>query len=41
MRTAPVALRYLEDGVALVGAPEACDFTFRFRTVVGSGHKTA
>lgn len=37
LRANPEVCFEVEDGVALVAAEEACDFTFRFRTVVGSG----
>jgi len=37
LRRNPRVCFEVEDGVSLVTAGEACDFTFRFRTVVGNG----
>jgi nitroimidazol reductase NimA-like FMN-containing flavoprotein (pyridoxamine 5'-phosphate oxidase superfamily) len=37
LRRNPQVCFEVEDGVALVTAEEACDYTFAFRTIVGSG----
>jgi nitroimidazol reductase NimA-like FMN-containing flavoprotein (pyridoxamine 5'-phosphate oxidase superfamily) len=37
LRRNPAVCFEVEEGVALQATGEACDFTFRFRTVIGSG----